>query len=443
MHTELQPGTSPEDRFVSTFELNEGHTLNGSPGALTPLRREAIDAFRLMGLPSRKNEAWKYTNIEKALRHEYTMLLEPTGHTVEAADVDAQLLPGLDAHIVAVVNGHLEPALSRIGDLPKGVVISGLAEAGKTHSKVLDAHLGRYAGIKDDALVALNTAFAQDGVFLYVPRGVVVDRPIHLVRFVESEKDVLLHPRNLIVVEEGAQVRVIDTDAVHGPARTMTNVVTEIFVGARANARYSKIQNEGELNSQVNSTHVYQQDNSVFTTTTLTFGGAVVRNNITIVPDGEHCESHMFGLVLGTGEMHVDNHTLMDHAKPNCYSNELYKHVLADNARGVFNGKVFVQRNAQKTNAYQSNKTIILNDTAKMYSKPELEIYADDVKCSHGATTGQLDAEAVFYLRARGLTEKAARRLLLFAFVNDVVDTIEVEPLRDHVDDLVARRFGV
>jgi Fe-S cluster assembly protein SufD len=442
MLTDLTPGIRSEDRFVSAFEMADGHTLNGNPRAIAPLRKSAIEAFRQMGFPSLKNEAWKYTNIEKALRHDYKLLLAPIDHTLTDTDVDGELIADLDAHIVVLVNGRIERSLSRIGELPGGIQLIGLAEAGDKQHEVVERHLGKYADASKDALVALNTAFAQDGIFVHADRGAMLEKPIHLIRFTTTPVDAILQPRNLIVAEEGSSIHIIDTDEVRTSARTMMNAVTEVFVGRKANVRYAKIQNEGETNSQINTVHVHQKDDSVFSTTTLTLGGEVVRNNLTIVADGEHCESNLYGLVLGNGKMHVDNHTLMDHAMPNCESNELYKHVLRDQATAVFNGKVFVRRDAQKTNAYQSNKSIILDESARMFSKPELEIYADDVKCSHGATTGQLDAEAVFYLRSRGLSELQARTVLLYAFSKDVVETIQAEPLKEKMDTLIASRFG-
>ncbi len=217
--------------------------------------------------------------------------------------------------------------------------------------------------------------------------------------------------------------------------------MTEVFVGAHAHVDRYEIQDESARTSIVNKVRAYQQTGSVFRNSTFTFSGEVIRNNVEILPDAEHCETHLYGLFLGDGVMHVDNHTLVDHARPNCFSNELYKGILDDKATGVFNGKVLVRLDAQQTNAYQSNKSILLTDTARMYSKPELEIYADDVKCSHGATTGQLDEDALFYLRSRGLTEKRARAILLTAFARDVLNNVVIEPLRVYLDTLVTARF--
>ncbi|MCH8960119.1 MAG: Fe-S cluster assembly protein SufD [Bacteroidetes bacterium] len=255
------------------------------------------------------------------------------------------------------------------------------------------------------------------------------------------DEDAFVQPRRLVVVEENAQLKLIQRLAPRTETRTFVNAVTEVFVGAHAHVDRYEIQDDPAHTSVVNNVRVYQQTGSVYRNSTFTFSGEIIRNNVTILPDAEHCETHLYGLFLSNGVMHVDNHTLVDHARPHCFSNELYKGILDDRSTGVFNGKVLVRRDAQQTNAYQSNKSILLTDTARMYSKPELEIYADDVKCSHGATTGQLDDDALFYLRSRGLTEKRARAILLTAFARDVLDNVVIEPLRAYLDTLVTARF--
>ena len=395
-----------------------------------------------MGFPARKTEAWKYTNIGKILKRPYALPLGPSEVPVSPGDVEALLIPDLDAHVAVFVNGHFSEALSRLSDLPEGVVVTGLAEAAETHAALVDAHLGQYADYEGEVFTALNTAFTKDGAFVYVPRHTAVEKPVHVINLVTTSEDALLQPRHLVVAEENAQVKLIQSSRTPPEAKTFVNAVTEVFVGDHAHVDRYEIQDEGANTSMVTTLNAYQQTGSVFRNSTFTFGGEVIRNNITVLPNAEQCETHLFGLFLADGTMHVDNHTLVDHARPNCFSNELYKGILDDRATGIFNGKVLVRQDAQQTNAYQSNKSIVLTDTAHMYAKPELEIYADDVKCSHGATTGQLDDEAIFYLRTRGLTLQRARALMLVSFARAVLDNVAIEPLRETLDTMVTARFS-
>ena len=441
MPTPVQQIITPEDRFVAAFEANEGHALNGTNDALRALRKDAIEHFRLLGLPAPKSEAWKYTNIEKVLRHEYALDFSASEHDLTAADLEPFFIPGLDAHVFVLVNGRPAAGLSRIGALPEGVVVAGLDEAAQEHADLVNRHLAQYANYKDEPFRALSTAFTRDGVFVYVPKGQVVEKPIHVLSLVKTDRDLFLQPRTLVVAEANAQVKLIETNHDLTGTKTFTNALDEFFVAEDAQVDHYRIQDEGERASQVLTLQVYQLEQSVFRTNTVTLSGETVRNNFSFLPDAEHCESHLFGLVLAGGQMHVDNHTFVDHAKPNCFSNELYKNVIGDEATGVFNGKVFVRQDAQKTNAYQSNQSLVLSERARMYAKPELEIYADDVQCSHGATTGQLDPEALFYLRSRGIGERQARAMLLLAFARDVLDNVRIEPLRALLDEKVQERF--
>jgi Fe-S cluster assembly protein SufD len=439
----LDPNAPAEDRFAAAFDTSHGQTLNGTNAAVAARRPEAIARFKALGLPTHKDEAYKYTNIRKVFDRPYLLPLAPERPDLTTDDLAPFLIDDLDAHVVVTVNGRYDADLSRIGDLPDGVVLTGFQAASRAHADLVDAHYGQYADAEDEALTALNTAFVQDGVFFYVPKGTALERPVHVVHLgVAEEDDLLMQPRHLFVVEEGAIARLIETYDRLGPARTLSNTVREIVVGPRANFDHYLVQTEGDQGAQVQTTVAEHRDHSVFSTLTVTLSGEVVRNNLTIVPDGDTCESHLIGLFLGQGAMHVDNHTLVDHVHPDCFSNELYKGVLGGRSTGVFNGKVHVRPDAQRINAYQSNKSIVLSDEAKMFAKPELEIYADDVQCSHGATTGQLDEEGVFYLRSRGLSEERARLLMLQAFAQDVIDEIKSDALRAALTDRVRERFA-
>ncbi len=430
-----------EDRFKALFELHDGHALNGSNANLTELRKKAITDFDALRLPHRKSEAWKYTPIEKSLNRESQMRVQSGDHTLTEGDIASMIVPALDAYRLVLFNGHLQPHLSKLDGLPAGVILDSLHNASTDHAEELNQYFGKYADSSTETFVALNTAFAKEGLFLRVPKRIIIEKPIHILHLFDTETNEVVQPRMLFVAEAGSEVKLIESFGCLSNTNTFINTVTEWVVNKQAIVNHYQVQDFNTESSVVSTIHANQANHSFFSTHTSSIGGGIIRNNLTIVPDAEDCESHLFGFVLGKGNMHVDNHTLVDHRKPNCFSNELYKNILGDTSTGVFNGKVFVRPDAQKINAYQSNKNITLTKKAKMYSKPELEIYADDVKCSHGATTGQLDADAMFYIRTRGINKEQARTLLLMAFARDVIDNIKIEALRNFIDQKIETRL--
>ncbi len=434
---------SPEERFLTAFRANDGTTLNGSNARLSDIRQDAIQQFEALGFPERKAEAYKYTNIQKVLQRNYTLQLAGADAPVTEEEIEPFLVPDMDAHLLVLVNGRFRDDLSDIGDLPEGVIVTGFAKAVAEHASLVEKHFAQYASYEDDAFIALNTAFTQDGAFVYVPKSVALEKPVHIVSVVKAEGDVMLQPRYLFIAEENAQVKIVQTGRAISDTHTFTNAVVESYAGRHAHLDHYEIQDEGPKAATHLSTKSYQQPESVVRTNAFTFSGELVRNNLRLLPDGEHCESHLYGLVLGNGAMHVDNHTEVDHAKPDCFSSELYKHLVDDQSTAVFNGRVLVRQDSQRINAYQSNDSLVLSEEADIYTKPELEIYADDVECSHGATTGTLDEEAIFYLRSRGLTYAQARALLLVAFARDVLDNVQIEPLEQMLDRYVTDRFGL
>jgi Fe-S cluster assembly protein SufD len=442
MTTALDTDVQPEDRFISAFKVNHGQTLNGTNASIAQQREDAIERFAELGVPTNDLEAWKYTNIAKIIDRPYTLPLGETDASVDKSDIAPFLHDDIDAHRVVLVNGRVDEALSDIGELPSGVVVSSLAQAGDEHPDIVEEHYGKYADFEDEALTALNTAFVQDGAFVYVPSGTVVEKPIFFLHVTASDEDLFLQPRHLFVVEDGAIAKIIEAQHSLTDANTFTNTVGEAFVGEKANLDHYLIQDEGDTASQVHTRAAQQKDDSVYSSQTVTFSGEVVRNNATVEADGSFCESNLYGLVIGKDEMHVDNHTRMDHVQPDCTSNELYKHVLNDESTAVFNGKVFVSRGSQRIDAYQQNDTIVLTKDAQIYTKPELEIYADDVVCSHGATTGQMDEDGIFYLRSRGLTERRARILMLQAFCEEVLEEFQIEALKEDVTEQIRARFA-
>ncbi|MFB6247782.1 MAG: Fe-S cluster assembly protein SufD [Salinibacter sp.] len=442
MTTALDTDVRPEDRFISAFEVNHGQALNGTNASIAQQREDAIERFSQLGIPDNSLEAWKYTDISKTIDRPYTLPLAPEVPSVDPDDIAPFTIGAMDAHRVVLVNGRVDASLSDIGDLPSGVVISSLAEAGDEHPDVVEAHYGQYADFEDEALTALNTAFVQDGAFVYVPSGTMLEKPIFFLHVAAGSEALFLQPRHLFVVEDGAVARIVEAQHSLTDAQRFTNTVSEAFVGERANLEHYLVQDEGPAASQVHTRAGKQKDDSVYSTNTITFSGEVVRNNATVEVDGSFCESNLYGLCIGEDEMHVDNHTQMNHVEPDCNSNELYKHVLNDESTAVFNGKVFVSRGSQRIDAYQQNDTIVLTTDANIYTKPELEIYADDVVCSHGATTGQVDEEGVFYLRSRGLSERRAHIMMLQAFTDEVLSEYNIDPLREYIAEKIRRRFA-
>ena len=429
-------------------EMDRSFGGDGAPHPFASLRQQARDAFTLLGIPTRKDEAWKYTDVRPALEHDYAFVSCDFASRLSTSDLEPFRIPGVDAYTAVVVNGVFVPALSDLENL-EGAQVASLRAAAAAHGSAIADYFGRYTAIEKDAFAALNTAFDLDGLFIDVQKGASLDKPIHVMHLtdpqdLDSGEGAFVQSRHLFVFGEGSEGQVIETHHILGdnPVRTFGNHVTEVVVAAEAKAEHLRVQDEGDEAGQVNTMQVYQEDNSSFSTATFTFRSGLVRNNLNIVADGKDCETHLNGLYIARGNQHVDNHTLMDHAQPGCESNELYKGILYDESTGVFNGKVFVRREAQQTNAYQQSQGVVLSDDARHFSKPELEIYADDVKCSHGSTTGEIDAEALFYCRARGIALDEARALLLYAFAHDVVERVEPAPLRDWLDGRIVERLS-
>ncbi|MFN3596262.1 MAG: Fe-S cluster assembly protein SufD [Rubricoccaceae bacterium] len=412
---------------------------DGAPRPFADARARAREAFARLGLPTRRLEAWKYTDLRRALAHDYAFAPEPP--PLSPADLDAFRLPGHDGPVAVLVNGLFEPGLSNLSGLPARVTVASLREAVTAHAEVVAQHLGRYADAETDAFTALNSAFDLDGLFVHVPRGVAAERTLHVLHVTTAAEPAFVQSRHLFVAEEASQLSIVETHHVLGRAPTFGNLLAEAFAGRAAVLRHVRLQREGDEAHHVTRFQAQQEAQSDLTALTFTFASGIVRNNVALVLAGEGCQTTLAGVYVTHGEQHVDTSTFIDHAAPGCTSNELYKGILYDRSTGVFNGKVFVRREGQQTNAYQQSQGVVLSPEARHFSKPELEIYADDVKCSHGSTTGSVEPEGLFYLRARGVSEADARALLLYAFAHDVVEMIPMEALRDHVDALITERL--
>ena len=388
-------------------------------------REEAAGAFESLGLPSTRSEAYKYTQMTKRVKD--VLSLDNAGTLIDTTSAFTDV-PGIH---FSTVNGLLTESVAA-GSLPKGLTVSSLSEAYAENRIALDDHLARAFDPDRDAFSSLAAASAEDGILIHVAAGVSIAQPVilHHDRVANSG---LVQPRLLVVAEGDSSIKVIEHFGDSGSGSAFENRIVEMISATGASVDHLVVYERGREATFVNGLHVYQEERSHFATNTITLGGGMVRNNLHFLPDGEECETHLNGLYIAKGSMHVDNHTFVDHAKPNCESNELFKGIVTDQAVGVFNGKILVRQDAQKINAYQSSKSILLDRAASIYAKPELEIYADDVKCSHGATTGELDDDALFYLRARGIRPEAAKLMLLEAFARDVVDLVDVDAVKDYL----------
>jgi Fe-S cluster assembly protein SufD len=429
-----------QDTYLQSFRTLEKKVAGNSPAWLNTLRTDAIRAFADLGFPTTHLEDWKYTNVTPIARAAFQPA--PRVGTSEIAKQLARSpLYDLGCSRLVFINGHFSKELSSLAALPKQVTVATLAETLSKSPAALEEYLARYADFKAHAFVALNTAFLEDGVFIQVPKGVVVESPIHIL-YVSTSSGAphVSHPRNLIVAGRESQVSLIETHLGLGESAYFSNAVTEIVAEENSSVNYVKVQHEGAAAYHIATILAHHARNASVTTNSIALGGLLGREDLISVLDGEGAEALLNGLYATTGSQLIDNHTAIDHAKPHCASREFYKGVLDGKSTAVFNGKIIVRKDAQKTDSKQSDKNLLLSEDAVINTKPQLEIYADDVKCTHGATIGQIDAEAIFYLRSRGIGEEEARRLLIVAFANEVIDRVKFQTLRERLKtELLAR----
>jgi len=454
-----------QDTYLSDFELFEKNGANKGPSWLHGIRKAAISRFTELGFPTTQHEEWKYTSVAPIVKVPFRPAdYEPDGLTKESLSLHT-LGQAACAQLV-FVNGRYSPALSSLRSLPDGVKAGSLSTALSADPIAVEPHLARHASYQNHPFVALNTAFLQDGAFVSIPKGKVVERPIHLlfvstapfssahVRPASTElsagfgsaqdrrgEATVSHPRNLILAGDDSQTMIVESYIGLNNALYFTNVVTEIVAGENAVVAHYKLQRESEEAFHIATVQAHLGRSSNFSSHSVDLGGALVRNDVNAVLDGQGIECTLDGLYMVAGRQHVDNHTRIDHVKPHCSSRELYKGVLGGRSKGVFNGKIYVHKDAQKTDAKQTNKNLLLSEGAVINTKPQLEIYADDVKCTHGSTIGQLDQEAIFYLRSRGIDLEAARGLLTYAFASEMIGRIKVEPIRTQLENLLITRL--
>ncbi len=423
--------------YKSNFKKFEA-LLNGeSTSFLHSIRREAINKLDNLNFPNLKDENWKYTNITPILKGKYLPSSLTKTPEIDEKILSEHLFEDFEYYLLVFVNGIYRPELSKLENVPENVLISSLSDANVNNTDLLKSHYGKYFE-PQNAFGALNGAYAKDGAVLIIPDGVKVEVPVQIL-FLNTveEETVLSSPRNLVTVGKNSSLKVIMNYVSLTQKNYFQNIVNEVYVDESGNLDFYKVQNENNDCYHIDHTEAKQERNSIFSHYMMSLGGGIVRNNLNSTLNGEGIECNYYGLYLGNKNQHIDNHTFVDHASPNCESNELYKGILDDEAHGVFNGKIMVRKDAQKTNAYQSNKTILLSKKAHVDTKPELEIYADDVKCSHGATIGHLDDEAFFYVRSRGVPAELAKSMLIRAFANDIIEKVKILPLRDRINHLI------
>lgn len=424
-------------------KFNQLQTLDPD-NYFSEVRKNGFSTFNKKGLPTYKNEEWKYTNISDLFRKEYRLTEDELQTGISVSDVDEMRLPGFEnANELVFANGKFVAELSTIRSPKDQLIVLPLEEASKgIYKDLVNEHLGKSSLFINDAIHALNTSFIYGGVFIYAVKGQIIENPVYLYHISDTrDNHILSQPRSLVYVSESAKLQLVETYKTIGTMDSFTNEVLEVIVNTNAIIEYYKFQNDTENASQVGTTHIRQIGKSYAHTLVSTLDGGMIRNNTNIIMEAAGNEAHMYGLYLLKGNSHVDNHTVVDNTKPNCFSNELYKGVMDEKSTGVFSGKIFVRPDAQKTNAYQTNNNILLSDHASVNTKPQLEIFADDVKCSHGCTVGRLDEEALFYLRTRGISKNYAQAMLLEAFASSIMEQIKIGPLRNYAEQLIAERL--
>lgn len=405
---------------------------------LRELRENAFARFCEVGFPTTRDEDWRFTNVSAIAKTPFELASEGK---ISQKDLEQYRIPGAACELV-FVNGRFNRDLSSLDSLPDGVTINGLAEEISKNSRSLEAHLGRYLNIQRDVFSALNTAFAEDGASVQVRKGTVLQAPIYLLFITTaSDKPLMTHPRNLVVVEHEAQATIVEDYVSVGESTAFCNIATELVAGENANVSHYMIEREHHRAFNVSTLRIQQERSANVSSHSVLLGGGLVRNNVHPVLAGEGGECLINGLFIGNGRQHLDNYMLVEHAAPHCGSRQFYNGILDGHAHGVFHGRIVVHKDAQKTDAKQTNRNLLLSDDAQIDTKPQLEIYADDVKCTHGATIGQIEENALFYLRSRGIDEVSARKLLLMAFASECLDRMHPGAAREHVEALIHKHL--
>jgi Fe-S cluster assembly protein SufD len=429
-----------KEKLVSSFMAFEEKVDTFSD--LHDVRTNAIKNFENKGFPSKKEEAWKYTSLNSILKNDFSVFPKRE-NSVDFAEVKKYFLHEVDTHKVVFIDGKFSSFLSATTHEGIDVCLMSSALTKPKYKLVIDEYFNKIAS-KDETLTSLNTAFAEEGAYINIPKSKIADKPIEIIYFSTGIEDALMvQPRNLVIVGENAHVQIIERHQSLNNNPVLTNSVTEIFAQKRAIVDYYKIQNDNLTANLIDNTYISQKQESRASVHTFSFGGNLTRNNLNFYHFGEHIDSTLKGITIIGEKQHVDHYTLVQHSTPNCESHQNYKTIIGDSATGVFNGKIYVEKEAQKTNAFQQNNNILVSEKATINAKPQLEIFADDVKCSHGCTIGQLDESAMFYMQQRGIPRKEARALLMFAFCNEAIESIKIPELKQRITKIIASKLEV
>lgn len=428
-----------KSKLVSSYLAFDDHLDDNSP--IHDIRKKAIDTFEEKGFPTKKEEDWKYTSLNAIINKDYS-ISSKGDKEIKYEKVREYFLHDIDSYKVVFIDGVFSSFLSETSHDGLDVCLLSSVLSKEKYKAIIEAYYNKIAS--KDSITSLNTAFAKEGAYINIPNNKEVDKPIEIINFsTGNETALMMQPRNLIIVGENAHVQIIERHQSLSDNAVFTNSVTEIFAEKRSYLDFYKIQNDKENASLIDNTFIHQEQDTNCNVHTFSLGGKITRNNLNFSQNGEHCDSTLKGVTILKDKQHVDHNTLVNHISPNCESHQDYKGLYADSSTGVFNGRVIVEKEAQKINAFQQNNNILIDDNATVNAKPQLEIFADDVKCSHGCTIGQFDEDALFYLRSRGIGLKEAQALLMYAFANTVLETVKIPELKRRINNLIAEKIGV
>ncbi len=430
-----------KNNLIKLYESNRKYFSSDSSEKTQKLRDKAFKSFKEYGFPNKKDESWRFSKLDQLFRDDYEFDFEPKLKKFDVNKIFTCDVYDLDTYCVTLINGWFAYKNSPLSVLKDGTIIGSLSKALEIYPEIVEKSIGSTAKIDQPGFVSLNTTFMQDGLFIYVPDNIEVEKPVQIISIVDSKNPIFIQPRNLIIVGKNSKLSLIHCDHSLSHNISFTNTVSEIILNENSYIDHYKVQNKGRNSSLITSIFFKQKSDSKIINNAITLNGGFTKNQIDLQIEGENCSSNLNGLYIMDKNQHVDNQVLVKHNKSNSYSNQLYKGIVNDQASAVFSGKVYVEKDSQNTKAFQNNKNILLTDEATINTQPFLEIYADDVKCSHGATVGQLDSEAMFYLRSRGLCEQTSKQLLMYAFTNEIINEISIEPLKNNIASLVEKRL--
>ena len=429
------------EELVELFTINQAIYNEGCPDFMNEVRKGALDKFKARGIPSRKNEDYKYTDLRSVFQNDFSLVPRYVEQNIDLHEVFRCDVPQLDSHVILLINGWYYGRNRRMGEFPDGVICCGLHHAANNHAEIVQKYYNEIAGESDDPMANLNTSLAKDGLFFYVPDNVTIEDPVQVINLLYAKENTLAVQRNMFIMGKNSEAKIVFCDHTLNDNYYILNNLSECHIDRDARFGFYAIQNQH--NGAVNITNFFGKldANAQLDSNVVTLNGGIVRNNVKVVLAGEHAHANINGLILADEKQHVDNFVSLDHAMPNCTSSQLYRNIMDQESTGVFTGLIHVFRDAQKTEAFQQNNNVLLSESAQMNTKPRLVIDADDVRCSHGATVGRIDEEALFYLRARGIGEKEARLMIMFAFADKVLSQIGIDVLRERMEDLVDKRL--